>query len=62
MQKQTDGCNLAYDKKKKAPKKLSQRKKKDFLYFNIFLSIIIPIQFLSFTFSIPQSSNMITIY
>lgn len=57
MQKQTDGCNLAYDQK--AKKKQSQKKN---LFFNNFFSTTIPSQFLFYTFNIPQSSNTITIY
>lgn len=46
MQKQTDGCNLAYDQN--AEKKQSQKKKK----INSFFSPIIPSQFLFYTFNI----------
>jgi len=56
MQKQTDGCNLAYDQK--AKKKQSQKKN----IFNNFFSAIILSQFFFYALSIPQSSNTIQIY
>lgn len=55
MQKQTDGCNLAYDQK--AQKKQPQKK-----FFNNIFFIRIPSRFLLHTLYIPQSSNMIAIY
>lgn len=58
MQKQTDGCNLAYDQKAKK----KQSHKKIYIFFNNFFSTIISSQFLFYMFNIPQSSNMIAIY
>lgn len=60
MQKQTDGCNLAYDQK--AKKKQSQKKKNSFYFFNNFFCTVTPSQSLIYTVNIPHPSKIIAIY